>query len=319
MTDLDDARKRWLNEQSNYATFAKLIADSIRAAVLQRGIWCETSSRAKEVHSLVKKLLKGKFTYASLPDKAGARCIVRYFSEPTLVVSLATGLFECSEPDLKATQLGIDRVGYNGIHLEVSFRRGDPNFDQYPPDRYSAELQIKTLGQHLWSEMTHDSVYKSDETLTVLSTDLKRRVHLMAGLIEVADQEFDRLNRETMLGPEAQVYKALETHYFTLTAKRPDPALSLQVIGLLLPLYNLEVAQIIQRLDSFFEAHKQVLQHIYSEAEEWTSSPLLFQPEVLMIYERLKSDQLAARKAWVSRFPESELELVANTLGISFD
>ena len=58
---------------------------------------------------------------------------------------------------------------------------------------------------------------------------------------------------------------------------------------------------------------------MYEEAEEWTVSPFLYQPEVLMIYERLEADQLAARKAWVLRFPESELERIANVLGISFD
>ncbi len=38
-----------------------------------------------------------------------------------------------------------------------------------------------------------------------------------------------------------------------------------------------------------------------------------------MIYERLETDQLATRKAWNERFPETELERVANTFGISFD
>jgi len=141
----------------------------------------------------------------------------------------------------------------------------------------------------------------------------------MAGLIEVADQEFDRLSRETALSPEAQLYKALERHYYTLTAKRPDPELSLEVIKLLLPLYKLEATQVAHRLDSFFDARKDVIKHVYEEAEEWTVSPFLYQPEVLMIYEQLEADQLGARRAWVLRFPEPELERIANALGISFD
>ena len=51
----------------------------------------------------------------------------------------------------------------------------------------------------------------------------------MSGLIEVADREFDRLNRETALEPGVELYKELERHYYKLTAKRPDPELSLEV------------------------------------------------------------------------------------------
>jgi len=319
MIDLDEARKRWLKEQPTFGEFGKLIADRVSAAVRERGIWSETSSRPKEVHSLVKKLVKGKYTYDSVPDKAGARCIVRYFSEPEVVLSLAYKLFQCSEPEDKAAELGTDRVGYISIHVQVRLRQGDPEFEKYPPSSYCAELQIRTLGQHLWSEMSHENVYKNDETMVALPVDLKRRVHLMAGLIEVADRELDRLNQEMPPGSEARLYNALESHYYKLTAKRPDPALSLEVIKLLSPLYGLEVTQIAQRLDTFFDSHRDVLQHVYQEAEEWTASPFLYQPEVVMIYERLEADQLATRKAWAHRFPEPELERIANAFGISFD
>jgi len=319
MMDADEARRRWLEERQTYGEFGKLIADRLKGAVQDRGIWCATSSRAKEPHSLIKKLLKGKHTYDSLPDKAGARCIVRYMSDLDVVLSRAHSLFDCSEHDSKLKELGADRIGYNSIHVQVRLREGDPELQKYPATVYGAELQVRTLAQHLWSEMSHDSFYKNDATLTVLPVELKRRVYLMAGLIEVADQEFDRLNRETTLNPEAQLYKALEQHYYTLTGKRPDPALSLEVIKLLLPLYRLAVPQVAQRLDSFFDAHRDVLKDVYEEAEESTVSPFLYQPEVLMIYERLETDQLAARKAWVLRFPESELERIANALGISFD
>ena len=48
-------------------------------------------------------------------------------------------------------------------------------------------------------------------------------------------------------------------------------------------------------------------------------SPLLFQPEALAIYERLKDDVIALRSVWTSHFPESELENLANTFGINPD
>lgn len=319
MIDVDEARRRWLKERQSYSEFGALVAGRMENAVRELGIWCQSSSRAKEPHSLIKKLLKGNCTYDSLQDKAGARCIVRHMCELDSVCLQAQKLFDCLRRDDKLTGLGTNRIGYNSIHLIVCLKEGDPETARYPAVSYVAELQIRTLAQHLWAEMSHDSFYKHDDVVAALPVQLVRRAHLMAGLIEVADYEFDRLNREIASSPEAQMYKALERHYYTFTTKRPDPSLSLEVIKLLLPLYELTIPQIASELDKFLDSRQDVLKHVYKEAEEFTTSPFLYQPEILMIYERLEADQLAVRKAWVGRFPESELERIANALGISFD
>ncbi len=119
MSDIDEARKRWITEKPSFDLFAGLIASRVRAAINAQGIWCETSGRAKEVHSLVKKLLKRKHLYDTLPDKAGARCVVRYRSDLEKAVSIAQELFSCSEPDDKLKERQDNQVGYISIHLEV--------------------------------------------------------------------------------------------------------------------------------------------------------------------------------------------------------
>lgn len=317
MIDLELARRRWLDERATYEAFGRLIAVRMGDAAKERGIWCDSTSRAKEPHSLIKKLLKGKYTYETLPDKVGARCVVRYLTELDRLVELALSLFKCHDIDKKIERLGAEQLGYASTHIEVRLKDDDPEVVHY--GSYCAELQIKTLGQHLWSEMSHDSVYKNDDMLSVLPVAFRRRVNLMAGLIEVADQEFDRLNDALPSSPSNHIYKAIERHYFKLTTKRPDIELSLEIIDLLLPLYGEEPPKIAQTLDSFFQTHEETLQLVYSESESVRSSALLYQPEVLMILERLEADQLSTRKAWSSRFPEEELERVANLLGISFD
>jgi ppGpp synthetase/RelA/SpoT-type nucleotidyltranferase len=319
MSDPEEARKKWLAEKATYEEFANLIADRVKVAVQAKGLWSETSARSKDVPSLVKKLLKGKHSYDSMPDKAGARCIVRYLSDLATVVSEARALFSCSGIDDKREGLSEDRIGYISIHLEVRLKDDDPKAADFPPDKYCAELQIRTLAQHLWAEMAHGT-YKNDESLTVLPADIRRRVNLMAGLIEVADQEFDRLNQLRPVDPAVQVYKELEPYYYRLTSRRPDTALSLTVIEMLMPLYGAGgVAQIAQRIREFFNTHQDVLNHVYSEVDEWKASAFLYQPEALMIIERLEADELETRRIWSERFPESELERVATPFGISFD
>jgi len=126
MMDAEEARRRWLEERQAYHEFAELIAARVKTAMQECGIWCETSSRAKEPYSLIKKLLNGKHTYDSVPDKAGARCIVRYISDLGFVRSQAQRLFECSESDDKLRALGTDRVGYNSVHVQVRLKDRDP-------------------------------------------------------------------------------------------------------------------------------------------------------------------------------------------------
>src|SRR5215204_788800 len=204
MSDTEEGRKKWIEERVAYEDFSKLIAGRVKVAVQASGIWCETGARAKDVPSLVKKLLKGKHTYETLPDKAGARCVVRYLSDLNAVVSLAQRVFYCLEPDDKLKERQDNQVGYISIHLEAKLRTNDERASEFPPDKYWAELQIRTMGQHLWAEMAHDTVYKNDELLSSISAKIKRRVNLTAGLLEVADHEFDRLNKEVALDPAVE-------------------------------------------------------------------------------------------------------------------
>jgi putative GTP pyrophosphokinase len=319
MIDTEEARKRWLSERAGHDDFAKLVASRVKVAVQAKGIWSDTSGRAKEVYSLVKKLLKGKHSYDSLPDKAGARCVVRYLSDLQKTVSIAQELLDCSPADDKLKEREDNQVGYISIHLEVRLKAGDPDVAKFPPNQFWAELQIRTLGQHLWAEMAHDTVYKNDDELSQLPPEIKRRVNLMAGLIEVADHEFERLNTELVLDPAIQVYKTLEPYYYRLTSERPDTGLSLSVINLLMPLYENNVTVISDLVGDYFEKHRQELAFAYENPDELKISAFFYQPIVFMILERLQNDEFALRREWNRHFPEQELERVATAFGVSLE
>src|ERR1700733_1217812 len=97
MTDLEDARKRWVADREKWKIFGQEVAKKLKTALRQRGIWAEVTTRAKEVDSLIKKLInKPDKTYESLGDKVGVRVVVRYVSEIEPVMMLVTELFACS-------------------------------------------------------------------------------------------------------------------------------------------------------------------------------------------------------------------------------
>ena len=322
MSDIEAARKQWIEERPQHQEFGEIVKARLKLAVKSGGFWFEVSARAKDVDSLVKKLIKKpNHNYASLPDKVGARIIVRFRSDIQPALELIRKALVCAKEDPKDP--GEDRVGYQSVHLDgVCLLSDDPEVVRFPNDKFWVELQVRTLAQHLWSEMSHDTIYKTDETLSALPKDIKRRVNLMAGQIEVADREFDRLNRELPSDPNVQMLKALERHYYTLSSRPPDIELSLEILKLLIPLYHENVPAITEHMEQFVSSNQKFLRDLYSqlnEADVEKKSAFVSQPELLMIYERLVNDSTAMRKAWNAVYPEKELERIANHFGLSFD
>lgn len=323
MTDVELARKSWTQEKPSFAEFGDLIAERLRLALRREGILAEVSARAKELDSLVRKLLlKSEHDYDSLPDKVGVRIVIRHLSDIPAVEQIISRDFDHDPADNKARDHGTNRVGYLSVHLDhTRLKTDDQQAVMFPPSKFFAEVQLRTLAQHLWAEMSHDDVYKNDETANALSSDLKRRVNLMAGQVEVADREFDRISKEIGQDDAYRLLRALERHYYKLTTRRANPELSLLVIKLLSPTFKgLTAPQIITQLDETFVKHAGMLEQIYQDPDRAVdSSAFFFQPEALMIYDRLLHDRDETLSLWSTVFPSSELDRVANNFGISLD
>jgi len=327
VSEIEAARKRWIAESTKYDTFGKMLEERIRQSLKPLGLWFEVGSRAKTVDSLVKKLLTKhpKYTFETLPDKVGARVVLRYRSDLSKVVQRVRELFDSDEPEDKLITRGVNWVGYLSIHIDhVRLRTTDNEAGTYPPDVFWAELQIATLAQHLWSDMSHDTVYKNDQMLTKLPADWQRRVALMAGQIEVADREFDSLNMELSKIPTVRLLQILERHYYSVTAERFNFELSVEVMEALMPLITEDVSTFAHKLNDFLLEKREVIEQVYAKAltlgvENDGITSFLFQPEVLLIYKFLEADRDETRQIWNQNYPDRELERIANTFGISFD
>jgi ppGpp synthetase/RelA/SpoT-type nucleotidyltranferase len=321
MKEIEDARRAWPAEKPEFEKFAAILLIRLKEAVLRLGIYADVYVRTKELDSLIKKLLlKPAYTYDALPDKVGARIIVKYRSDLKPIADTVSALFDHDPPDDKAKKRGNEGVGYLSIHLDrLRLKDNDNQASEFPPSKYFAEAQLRTHAQHLWAEMSHDAFYKSDKLVNALPADLVRRINLMAGQVEVADREFDRLNDEIPTEPAFQLLQALERKYFRLTTRRPNPELSIAVIKVLLPMFgNQEVSQIINRINQTFDQNSEMLEHIYQNVDKTDeASAFFFQPEALMIYDRLLNDRDETLRMWNKSYPSSELELVATNLGIA--
>ena len=327
MTDVEQARQRWTAERPQYEVFGQLVAQRLLNSLKPLGVWFHVEARAKTIDSLVKKLLtKQHHTFESLPDKVGARVIIRYRGDVDKVIEKVRTIFDSNEREDKERLLGIDRVGYLSVHLDnMRLHQNDGDATQFPPSTFFVELQVTTLAQHLWSDMSHDTVYKNQEMIAQLDPDVRRRVSLMAGQLEIADREFDRLNMEMSALTTVRLLQVLEQHYYSVVSQRPNLELSVEVLDALMPLVPKDdIGAFAIKLNEFLAEKHSVIEKVYEKARELGTEhaetpAFLFQPEVLLIYNLLTSARDKTRKVWNENYPERELERIANAFGVSLD
>lgn len=188
-------------------------------------------------------------------------------------------------------------------------------------DGLSCEIQVHTRAQNLWSETTHDLSYKPAADIPM---QYKRSLNRLEVLTELFDDEVSRIRREIMSLPgfkEAQVLSGLEPHFYHLSSRSFDKELSIQIIEHLMCLYGDTPAEGINtEIDRFVEAHAAKLGDIYRRYETDERPELLFvhQPEALLIFHRLETDQFTLHYVWSKNYHVTFLEHLAIAWGKSF-
>ena len=82
--------------------------------------------------------------------------------------------------------------GYGSHHLILTVDENSSDIEELTPYRgVSFEVQVRTVLQHAWAEFEHDIRYKSPDG--VIDPRIDRAFALAAGLIELADQQFDQV------------------------------------------------------------------------------------------------------------------------------
>ena len=165
------------------------VLEQLREALDRNGIIVTAvEARIKTEESLAGKLaLKGaKYaTLSDITDILGARIITFYTDDVDRIASMAEKLYEIDwENSVDKRKLHqLDSFGYSSLHYICRVPGYDLRF----------ELQLRTTLQHAWAAINHDTGYKSG---VEIPREYLRRINRLAGLLEMADEEFSRIRTE---------------------------------------------------------------------------------------------------------------------------
>ena len=184
-------RAKW----HSYSVFAERLQGLITQLIEQSGTKVHfVESRAKSPESFAEKIRRPDKDYKNpledIPDLVGVRVVLYYNDNVKGIGDLLKSEFDVVEEEAghQATAYSADQFGYLSMHYIVklhSKRRDLPEWKDWRDIR--AEIQVRTVLQHSWAAISHALQYKREGDVPL---GLRRRLHRLAGLFELADHEF---------------------------------------------------------------------------------------------------------------------------------
>ena len=190
------------------------VFELISQTLKQQGIELNSiEHRIKTVESLAGKLERKGEKYRQLSDITdliGLRIVTFYTDDVDKVAAIISQLFDIERANSvdKRKLHDLNSFGYNSLHYICNLHGGSFPF----------EIQIRTALQHTWSAIEHDIGYKG---AVKLPPQYRRQFSRLAGMLELADDEFSRL-RTTMTEYRRQIQTLVKSGNLSEVALSTD-------------------------------------------------------------------------------------------------
>lgn len=189
--------QKFIQERTGLMQLESRVLEMLNQTLAQQSIALNSiEHRVKTIDSLAGKLERKGDKYNSLndiTDLLGFRIVTFYTDDVDKVAAIIGQLFNIDWKNSvdKRKLHELTSFGYNSLHYICSLREGSIRF----------EIQIRTALQHTWSAIEHDIGYKG---AVKLPSQFRRQFSRLAGMLELADDEFSRL-RTTMTEYRRQI------------------------------------------------------------------------------------------------------------------
>ncbi len=200
------AADEYAGVRNKYERFAASVKHVLEACLRDANVMVHSvQARAKDVESFRTKAgrvsdgdpnrPKYEQPLVQITDLAGVR-VITYFPESVDSAGTIIGkhftVIEKADHTARAQESG--RLGYLSVHYLVQLSNERCALPEYAEHRgLTAEVQVRTILQHAWAEIEHDIQYKSVDAIPAA---LKRRFMALAGLLELADREFESIQKQ---------------------------------------------------------------------------------------------------------------------------
>lgn len=205
----------YLKVRDFYRDLAFAVRRIMEECLRKRGIKVHSiEARAKDPNSFGKKAAipsesdpsKPKYSkpLEQITDLAGVRIIAYFPNSLSDIDRMLSDEFTITERSDKGEVLiEEERFGYQSVHYLVRISDRRCSLAEYELFKgVVAEIQVRTILQHAWAEIEHDIQYKS---AAVIPTEIHRRFMALAGLLEIADREFQAIqDQDTSLRATAR-------------------------------------------------------------------------------------------------------------------
>jgi putative GTP pyrophosphokinase len=322
----------WEKEYVNYRLLCEHIEKILKEQIKNQGIIVKIDFRVKDPINLAQKLIKEKLDnqkkgintslenlYSSLSDKAGLRIICRYNDEIIPITEIIKAQFDIINEDNKIVHLDYNQMGYKSYHLDIKLKNNDVANNQYQKlEGLRAEVQVRTLCENVWAEIDHDIGYKPTSDVQY---DIRRQIHCLGGLFEVADDSLSRINKsvvESTIITEEYLLRKLEPIFVKYFKMEYDRDFSLRSLEALKPILNTSSPKEFEQSFTMFVTKNEDLIRFFANhySFEKIPNPYISQPEILLIFYLLKIDKHSLIEKWQEEFFIEDLEKIGVLWGI---
>ncbi|MCP4610308.1 MAG: hypothetical protein GY845_16480 [Planctomycetes bacterium] len=149
--------------------------------------WSSISEKIERINLKLENILE-------LYDLVGMRLILLFKRDLDRCIKLIEDNFEITYQEDTASRLGESQFGYQSYHYVIKLPEAwlkIPTLKDFA--EYQAEIQIRTIAQHIWAAASHNLQYKQEDNVP---KTVRRSIYRVSALLETVDLEFERVLSE---------------------------------------------------------------------------------------------------------------------------